>query len=326
MKKFLITSLFVLLAFAGYSQSTRDLVINEILVNNVNNFEDDYGHRVSWIELCNTGYSKINVASCYLVIESGNESISYRIPKGDSRTEISPQGYIVFFCEGTSTKGTFHTNFTLSMDNGNTGKQTTLSDSLELPVVDKQIKLSLLEANGRDTISSVTYNLADQEPDIAMGRLLQDDGTYKFTKLATTTPLATNETHEPVPAHELFRRTDPYGYGMTITAMTVVLTALLLLYLVFRSIGKTMVLVSERKKNAKKDNDSAPVQKTATKKEVFSGDDMAAIALALHLYDNDLHDKESTILTINRVAKVYSPWSSKIYGLTQEPVRTPRKK
>lgn len=324
MKKFLITSLFALLAFAGYSQSVRDVVINEILVNNVNNFEDDYGHRVSWIELFNTGFSKVNVASCYLVIESGNESISYRIPKGDSRTEISPQGYIVFFCEGTATKGTFHTNFTLSMESNTDGK-TVLADDLSLPVADKQIKLSFLEANGRDTVSSVIYNLADQKPDIAMGRLMASDGTYEFTELATTTPRATNETHEPVPAHELFRRTDPYGYGMAITAMSVVLTALLLLYLVFRTIGKVMIRMADRKKGVQSENAASPAPKQAAK-EVFSGDDMAAIALALHLYDNDLHDKESAVLTINRVAKVYSPWSSKLYGLTQEPARAPRKK
>ena len=43
----------------------------------------------------------------------------------------------------------------------------------------------------------------------------------------------------------------------------------------------------------------------------------AAIATALHLYMDDTHDKESYILKINKVARRYSPWNSKIYGLNQ---------
>ena len=45
----------------------------------------------------------------------------------------------------------------------------------------------------------------------------------------------------------------------------------------------------------------------------------AAIGLAIHLYFSDRHDKESAVLTINRVAKLYSPWNSKIYGLRKSP-------
>lgn len=45
----------------------------------------------------------------------------------------------------------------------------------------------------------------------------------------------------------------------------------------------------------------------------------ASIALAIHLYFSEKHDKESAVLTINRVAKLYSPWSSKIYGLRKSP-------
>jgi hypothetical protein len=45
------------------------------------------------------------------------------------------------------------------------------------------------------------------------------------------------------------------------------------------------------------------------------GELMAAIAVALHLYSQDLHDNETLKSTIIRSAKPYSPWSSKIYGL-----------
>lgn len=41
----------------------------------------------------------------------------------------------------------------------------------------------------------------------------------------------------------------------------------------------------------------------------------AAIATAIHLYGEELHDVENAVLTINKVSRTYSPWSSKIHGL-----------
>lgn len=45
----------------------------------------------------------------------------------------------------------------------------------------------------------------------------------------------------------------------------------------------------------------------------------AAIALAIHMYQSDLHDQESFTITLKKVSKIYSPWSSKIYTLRQNP-------
>ena len=47
----------------------------------------------------------------------------------------------------------------------------------------------------------------------------------------------------------------------------------------------------------------------------------AAIITALKLYKSNLHDQESEMLTIHRITRAYSPWSSKIHGLTQLPER-----
>ncbi len=41
----------------------------------------------------------------------------------------------------------------------------------------------------------------------------------------------------------------------------------------------------------------------------------AVIAMALHLYYNEVHDEESTKVTIEKVDRRYSPWSSKIHGM-----------
>ena len=53
---------------------------------------------------------------------------------------------------------------------------------------------------------------------------------------------------------------------------------------------------------------------------------LAAIALAIKLHKAEMHDRESDVITINKVARVYSPWSSKIHGLTQMPERVRFKK
>ena len=50
----------------------------------------------------------------------------------------------------------------------------------------------------------------------------------------------------------------------------------------------------------------------------------AAIATAIHAYSVEIsnkgeHDMENTVLTINRIAGTYSPWSSKFLSLRRSP-------
>lgn len=310
-------------ALTGSAQGVRDLVINELLVKNVDNLQDDYGHRVSWVELFNSGYSKVNLASCYLIIESEGTKISYKIPKNDSRTWVAPQEYVVFYCEGTGSKGTFHTNFTLSMGESYEQSKQRLAkgDSSTLwSNQSKWISLYLVDANGRDTIDKVTYNVADQQTDVSVGRLADEDGIMHFIPLSSTTPNATNITEEVMPKHEKMRLSDPAGGVLTITAMSVVFSSLIMLSLAFYLLSKiTRRMMSRRKERAAV---SLPVTEEVGK--MLTGEEIAAIAMALKMYQDDLHDIESTVITINRVAKVYSPWSSKLYGMTPMPERRRR--
>ena len=43
--------------------------------------------------------------------------------------------------------------------------------------------------------------------------------------------------------------------------------------------------------------------------------EIVAIAMALHLFYDEVHDDESNVITIKRIERRYSPWSSKIYGI-----------
>jgi len=50
-----------------------------------------------------------------------------------------------------------------------------------------------------------------------------------------------------------------------------------------------------------------------------SDEEAAAIALAIHMYKIEIHDMESLTITLKKVSRIYSPWSSKIYTLRQNP-------
>ena len=54
-------------------------------------------------------------------------------------------------------------------------------------------------------------------------------------------------------------------------------------------------------------------------KNLIPGEVIAAISMALHEHQGADHDVEETILTISRVKRSYSPWSSKIYTLRETP-------
>jgi Na+-transporting methylmalonyl-CoA/oxaloacetate decarboxylase gamma subunit len=57
-------------------------------------------------------------------------------------------------------------------------------------------------------------------------------------------------------------------------------------------------------------------QKIAETKDIrIQAQVSAAISAAIYLYLDEIHDKENRVMTIRKVSKNYSPWSSKIYGL-----------
>lgn len=308
-------SLLLLLVATTLSLSANNIhgqgvVINEILVNNVDNYEDGYGHKLPWIELKNDSHTRVDVSSYYFELRvDGHEPVRYRIPKGNAGTSLAAQDYTLFFCGGSATKGTFHTNFTLGAEYLTDPAQSELWSTLVL-----------YSANGRDTIDFVRYNIAAMKEDTSYGRMLNHDDEYEIRLLSETTPYATNDTEDAIPNHERIRQADPYGIGLAVTSMCVVFSSLLILYILFRSLGAFMVWSDKRHKarveaHLKEAKGGAAPEEDA----VFSGEIAAAIALAIQKYEEELHDRESTVLTINRVAKVYSPWNSKIYGLRKDP-------
>lgn len=101
------------------------------------------------------------------------------------------------------------------------------------------------------------------------------------------------------------------GIFISVVGYIVVFVALTVLYYVFYFLPKLMN-IKRRKKITEQGVE------TITENDP-SGEVNAAIAMALYLYLNEVHDKESNVITIKRVNKVYSPWSSKIYNMGLRP-------
>ncbi len=122
---------------------------------------------------------------------------------------------------------------------------------------------------------------------------------------------------------EEFVKQDPYGAAMTAIAMISVLSVLALVAIIFQNIDNMINLFTKLFTRKEKSQSEVGVQEKVTS----SGDEIAAIALALYLYKTELHDHESLTLTLNKISKTYSPWSSKIYGVMNRAVlRTPYSK
>ena len=43
----------------------------------------------------------------------------------------------------------------------------------------------------------------------------------------------------------------------------------------------------------------------------------AAIAAAIYAYEQDLHDEEDTVITIQKVERAWTPWNAKFYNMNQ---------
>jgi Na+-transporting methylmalonyl-CoA/oxaloacetate decarboxylase gamma subunit len=104
------------------------------------------------------------------------------------------------------------------------------------------------------------------------------------------------------------------GIVISILGYVVVFLALLVLFFFIKYLTKLLHLNLRKKLSA----EGKEVEGTDLD---IPGEIAAAISTAIMLHYREVHDFESTIVTIKKVQKTYSPWSSKIYGLRQNPLR-----
>lgn len=287
------------------AQNMSDMRINEILVVNTDDFTDDYGNKSGWIELFNTSYGTVDIGGCYITNDPDNLT-KYMIPRGDVLTKVKPRQHTLFWADSKPHRGTFHLNFSLE----NSGEILFISSDGKTIIDRIKIPHDLLAEN-------VSYGRIRDGVNV-MADKKNIDMSATWGVLSRTSPSTNNFGVDKEPPGMIFMKIDPYGVIMSFTAMFVVFLSLIILYLVFKNIGKYNIRIS--RKRAEK---AAAGTKRVVPEEEASAEVFAAISMALHAFyeDNNSHDIENTILTIQKVTRNYSPWSSKIYTLRERPVK-----
>ena len=298
-----LLSLAMMLGFTscGEKEVSSKLILNEVLIENQQNFQDDYGVHSAWIEVFNKSYTSTDLAGYLLKMSNQpGDTVTYFIPKGDVLTLVKPRQHALFWADGQPSRGTFHTNFIMD---GTTTTWIGLYDS------------------GKKLVDQVTIPAGALQADQSYARVSDASAEWEVKGASEdkyVTPSTNNMTLEGNAKMDKFQSHDSVGVGMSITAMSVVFSGLILLYICFRLIGQAAI--SFRRRNAMEAKDiKCEVEAKEKKLGEAPGEVIAAITLAMHELQNDVHDVEDTVLTITRVKKTYSPWSSKIYTLRELP-------
>ena len=292
------------------AQARKGLKINEVMVVNDSNAVDEYGRHAAWIELFNSNYAAMEISSVFLTNDTTCKTL-YPVPLGDVKTKIPKRQHVVFWADNRPTDGTFHTTFTLDPSKPNTiaiydadGK--TLIDCVTVPVM----KPGQSYARKVDGVGAKEGEAEEDYWSVRDGS--ESEGDY-------ITPGSANKIKGTNPKIDEFKEKDENGFAMTITAMGIVFSALILLSICFYILSRFNASRSKRKKMEAQGIDHAQLHPDE-QPEGDSGEEIAAIVMALHDH-LDAHDRESSVLTINKVRKAYSPWSSHIYTLRQMPNR-----
>ncbi len=315
-KKGLVLLLFVFtLSLSAFAQH-KGLRITEVMVENKSNITDEYGNRHAWIELYNTTRKSMQISTVFITNErvpegqTPDKTKMYTIPQNDKNTKIPHLQQAVFFADGDPWKGTFHVNFELK------------------PGLENYI--ALYDADGITKLDEVVVP-ANLPADQSYARTIEIEDWHKvesnnfdasqwefrsgFDKKTAITPGVNNTVIELNDKIEKFQKLDSSGVMLTIMAMAIVFSALILLSVCFYIFGKINANIAKKKKAIAQGKSEIEDHSDI---ENDSSEAIAAITMALYQHLN-AHDYEDTVLTINKVKRAYSPWSSKIYTLRETP-------
>lgn len=301
--RLMLSSLTLLGSVAMFGQGARNIVISEVMTSNTQSIEDEFGRREAWVELANASFSTYNVRGMYLTTNpkvldkslSAPQRISMMsaIPNGDDRTSLGARHYLMLFCNSNPAQGKLH----LSLPVDSTGA----------------VFLALYNANGVELIDSVTVPVLGADESYA-----RIDGQWTVCGVGDATPGHDNKVQSNAAKGKIeqFKDRDPHGFAMAIMAMGIVFLCLSLLWIFFMIFGMVMRHIDTAKKVANK-QPIKPITKTVEKtaeigrktsnilQEGFDkkGIDMevymAVIGMAIRQYEDDVHDVESGIITIN---------------------------
>ena len=319
----ILAALFV--TTATFGQSVHDLRLNEMMIKNVDNYADEYGRHVPWVEIFNTAYNTVNITGCYLTDDTTGLAAAgkkggvipskwYKIPT-DQKMYMPQRSFLIFFLDNSPRYGPFHTNVT--------------------PAESRTRYIALINANGKDLLDIVEYPVSLRDTSLTFGYVMdgQRDATAfkKGTRAAGElaflkefTPNSSNETEAKISKQDKLKRDDPYGIGMALISMAVVFTALIMIYIMLKIFNYVTRRATQKSKA--QEQAATPAKAMASKAgeeddDTVDGPTCAAIGTALHLHFGSMHDEESEVITINMPSKHYSPWAQKELTMKRNPRR-----
>ena len=281
------------------AQNVIDLILAEALaVPDSTGIVDDYGRRGGWIEIFNTSQGTVNFAGCFLT-DDRNELKKSIIPKGDLRTKLGPRQTALIYASGNGHDGTFYANFQVRP--GST--------------------LYLVSNDGRTVIDSL-FVPASLPVGKSVSKRAFDLRQKKFEPLpepSVPSPGAFNGDLNAASKAESMAEKDPHGGILAMVAVSVVFSALAILWFLFwlffdrpakkKAQAKDAPAKPAKAKAGEPTDEVAAVIALALDMEQ-GGDVYAAIALAMDLYFSDaVHDHESFVLTMR--PKEDSAWNDK---------------
>ena len=300
MKKIILFITLLLFGVTIFSQTIADIRINEFSPNYNGDLINPLGNKSHWIELYNTSLVSLNVGTMYLT-DDRNDLKKYQLPKSDE-LKISANGFLIIYLD---TSKHFHpTVASLSTETG---------------------YLALVLSDGRTIVDSVVYDPKLITDGTFLSRTIDGAGNWEITDIST--PLLSNDIKIYESPNEIVKRLDPYGIGISIICFFIVIIILIMLYLAFYYIWKIKrPVVKTKRVEIKKEGEDFKTEIIHNEEEI-SSEVLATIGTALHLYLLSMHDYENGIITIKKVTKPYSPWSSKLYNLTPTPqkINLPKK-
>lgn len=320
MKRIHLFAALAALSLGAWAQGAHDFKISEVYIacegDTTSSYLNEYGEACSWIEITNISYSTRDLRSCFLtnnravlnplLTPAERMALMSPIRKGDPRTSVGARQCITFFADGIDTRGTLHLNFTLTR------------------AVDDFI--ALYDANGITLLDSVTL------PSIVpFGGSYAKEFSEDCPQGVWTTRTASEITANVINATGVsmedkiaeWKHNDPHGVAMTILAMCIVFSCLILLFVFFHFFGWLLAKISQldrlraiRALQQKANKFVVMAKEGSDTKGIEMENYVAAISLAMHEYLGGTHDMESGVITIQHHK---TAWETREYSIRHMP-------
>ena len=329
-KVFLIITIIAATALSSLAQGRKELRFNEVMTVNDSSYIDQYGRHDAWVEIFNSSYGTVGMEQMFVtnqlidIPQDGpkpkdflsdysqkHPDVCYEIPRGDKDTKVAPRTHVVFFADGNTAAGATHLSYKLDASRENTLYLYDVNgDLVDMVVIPANLPADHSYALAQDGES---HSVTDGKPQFDAQAWAERNGA---TDESAITPGKFNKgvVNENI---EKFAKEDPRGGIISVVAMGIVFSALLMLFILFFLFGQANKAAGQKQET---DNEPAKLAEVPAATNGSQADDevMAAICFALYQHLN-AHDQESGVLTFDRNAN--TAWSAKSSLMRELPQR-----